>query len=70
MDVLAAAGYQATAAEGQISIMGLESDPARINAILVHGGIAVSRLALEQPSLEDFFLEITDSEMVPECATR
>ncbi len=70
MEVLAAAGYQANAAKGRISIMGLESDPARINAILVHGGIAVSRLALEQPSLEDFFLEITDSEMFQECATR
>jgi hypothetical protein len=45
-------------------------DPARINSILVHGGLAVSRLALEQPSLEDFFLEITDSEMFQECATR
>jgi lantibiotic transport system ATP-binding protein len=70
MEVLASAGYQATAAEGRISIMGLESDPARINAILVLGGIAVSRLALEQPSLEDFFLEITDSEMFQQCATR
>lgn len=70
MEVLAAAGYRATAAEGRISIMGPQSDPSRINAILVHGGIAVSRLALEQLSLEDFFLEITDSEMFQECATR
>jgi lantibiotic transport system ATP-binding protein len=66
MEVLAAAGYQATAAEGRISIRGLENDPARINTILVHGGIAVSRLALEQPRLEDFFLEMTDSEMLQE----
>jgi ABC-2 type transport system ATP-binding protein len=69
MEMLAAAGFQATAAEGRISIVGSESDPARINAILVHGGIAVSRLALEQPSLEDYFLEITDSETFQECAT-
>src|ERR1051325_6370152 len=47
MEVLAAAGYQATAAEGRISITGRESDPARINATLVHGGIAVSHLAVE-----------------------
>jgi ABC-2 type transport system ATP-binding protein len=70
IEVLATAGYQATVAEGRISIIGLESDTARINAILVHGGIAVSRLALEQPSLEEFFLEITDSEMLQECATQ
>jgi ABC-2 type transport system ATP-binding protein len=70
MEVLAGAGYRATAAEGRISITDSEGDPARINAILVHGGIAVSRLALEQPSLEDSFLEITDSEMLQECTTR
>ena len=55
---------------GQISITGPDSDPARINSILVHGGIAVSRLTVEQPSLEDLFLEITDSEMLQECASR
>jgi hypothetical protein len=36
----------------------------------VHHGIAVSRLAVEQPSLEDFFLEITASEVSEECAAR
>jgi hypothetical protein len=46
------------------------SDPARINAILVHGGIGVSRLLVEQPSLENLFLEMTDSEMLQECAIR
>jgi ABC-2 type transport system ATP-binding protein len=70
MEVLAAAGYQATAAEGRISITGLGSDPTRINAILVHGGIAVSYLALEQPSLEESFLEITEPEMLQESVTR
>jgi ABC-type multidrug transport system ATPase subunit len=70
MQLLAAAGYPATAADGRISIVGRENDPARINAILVNGGIAVSRLGVEQPSLEDFFLEITDSEMFQECAAR
>src|SRR5690349_14615387 len=69
MEVLAAAGYQATAAEGRISITGRESDPARINATLVHGGLAVSHLAVEQPRLEEFFLEITEPEMLQECAT-
>ena len=67
LQVLAAAGYQATAVEGRISITGLGSDPARINAVLVHGGIQVSQLALEQPSLEDFFLEITEPEMLQEA---
>jgi ABC-2 type transport system ATP-binding protein len=70
MELLAAAGFQAAAAEGRISIVGTGIDPARINAVLVHGGIAVSRLAFEQPSLEDYFLEMTDSEMLQECATR
>ena len=70
LDMLSAAGYQATAAEGQISIAGHDSDPARVNSILVHHGIAVSRLTVEQPSLEDLFLEITDSEMLQECAGR
>jgi ABC-2 type transport system ATP-binding protein len=70
LEVLAAAGYQADAAEGRISIMGVERDAARVNAILVQGGIAVSRLAVEQPSLEDFFLEITGTEVSQECATR
>jgi ABC-type multidrug transport system ATPase subunit len=70
LEVLSAAGYQATAAEGQISITGHDSDPARINSILVHDGIAVSRLTVEQPSLEDLFLEITDSEILQECASR
>ena len=68
MEVLAAAGYHATEVEGRISITSLESDPARINALLVHGGIAVSHLAVEQPSLEEFFLELTEPEMFQECA--
>jgi len=70
LEVLSASGHQATAAERQISITGHDSDPARINSILVQGGIAVSRLTLEQPSLEDLFLEITDSEMLQECASQ
>ena len=70
LEVLSAAGYQATEAEGQISITGHNSDPAHINSILVHGGIAVSRLMVEQPTLEDLFLEITDSELLQEFASR
>ena len=70
LELLCAAGYQATAAEGQISITGHDSDPARINSILVQGGIAVSRLTVEQPSLEDLFLEITDSETLQEATSR
>jgi ABC-2 type transport system ATP-binding protein len=67
VELLAAAGYQATAADERISILKAASDPARISAILVHGGIAVSRLAVEQASLEDLFLDITH---VQECAVR
>jgi len=70
LEVLSATGHQATTAEGHISITGHDSDPARINSILVHAGIAVSRITVEQPSLEDLFLEITDSEMLQECASR
>ena len=36
-------------------------EPARINAILVQAGIAVSRLTMQHPTLEDFFLELTAS---------
>jgi hypothetical protein len=36
----------------------------------VQGGIAVSRLTVEQPSLEDLFLEITDSETLQEATSR
>ena len=68
--MLSATGHQATAVEGQISITGYDSGPARINSILVQAGIAVSRLTVEQASLEDLFLEITDSEMLQECANR
>ena len=70
VEVLAAAGYNATLTDGRISIVDRAGDSARINAILVHSGIAVSRLAVEQPSLEDLFLEITESEVFQECATR
>ena len=70
LEVLFAAGYHATAADRQISITGHDSDPARINSILVQNGIAVSRLTVEQPSLEDLFLEITGSELLQECASR
>lgn len=34
-------------------------EPAQINSILVKQGIAVSRLAVEHATLEDFFLELT-----------
>jgi len=70
VEVLSAAGCQATAAEGQILITGRDGDPARINSILVHSGVAVSRLTVQQPTLEDLFLEITDSEMLQEYASR
>src|ERR1041385_3770729 len=70
LELLCAAGYQATAAEGQISITGHDSDPARINSIWVQGGIAVSRLTVKQPSLEDLFLEIPDSETLQEAPSR
>ena len=69
IEVLLSSGYHAEAAADRISIAGVGLDPARINAVLVKHGIAVSYLAVEQPSLEDCFLEITDSEMSRECST-
>jgi ABC-type multidrug transport system ATPase subunit len=38
-----------------------QCDPAQINAMLVQAGIAVSQLTIEQPTLEDLFLELTNS---------
>jgi ABC-type multidrug transport system ATPase subunit len=38
-----------------------DCEPARINSILVNHGIAVSRLTVQHPTLEDFFLELTSS---------
>ena len=57
--VLSAAGYQATAADGQISITDHAGDPARINSILVHGGIAVSRYRRAAEESREV-LDITD----------
>jgi len=36
-----------------------ECEPAQINSILVHGGVAVSRLMTQLPTLEALFLELT-----------
>jgi ABC-type multidrug transport system ATPase subunit len=42
------------------------SDVALINAQLVRGGVNVFHLSLEQPSLEDVFLRLTEEEQVSE----
>ncbi|HKF23867.1 MAG TPA: ABC transporter ATP-binding protein [Candidatus Angelobacter sp.] len=38
-----------------------DCEPARINSMLVKEGIAVSRLTVQHPTLEEFFLELTSS---------
>jgi ABC-2 type transport system ATP-binding protein len=44
-------------------------EPAQINSILVKQGIAVSRLTVQHPTLEEFFLELTSSPVAEkECA--
>jgi ABC-type multidrug transport system ATPase subunit len=38
-----------------------DCEPAEINALLVKAGVAVSHLMAQRPTLEDFFLELTNS---------
>jgi ABC-type multidrug transport system ATPase subunit len=41
-----------------------DCEPAQINAILVKAGVGVSHLTTQSPTLEDFFLELTNSPAV------
>jgi ABC-2 type transport system ATP-binding protein len=49
--------------EGRIMRIAADGDwePGRINAMLVRAGITVSQLVMQHATLEDFFLELTDS---------
>ena len=42
-----------------VAVKGPE-DPAMINSLLVNGGVMVFHLSVEQPSLEDIFMGLTD----------
>ncbi|MBS1859349.1 MAG: ATP-binding cassette domain-containing protein [Acidobacteria bacterium] len=58
--VLEREGYNVTCEPDRILVSSEGAvEPARINALLVHAGIAVSHLAAERPTLEDRFLELT-----------
>ncbi len=61
-NVLTAAGWQVNGnGDGRLAVPANgESDAAMINGQLVNAGVNVYRLQLEQPSLEDIFLHLTD----------
>ena len=46
-----------TSAEGVINISGHNEDTAKINALLVKGGVAVSEISREGKDFEEFFIE-------------
>ena len=59
-DLLAAAGIPATVEDdGTMRVAEGEYGPAEINRMLVQGGIAVTHLTVNYPTLEDAFLRIT-----------
>jgi lantibiotic transport system ATP-binding protein len=65
--VLAADGWAfEPAAPGRLRVSAQDGlAAARINALLVAAGLAVSHLALERPSLEDIFLSLTHTPEAP-----
>ncbi len=62
-EVLAGIGIEAAVEPRRLLIApNPQYDPARINAALVHAGVAVSHLAVESRPLEEYFLELTQPE--------
>jgi hypothetical protein len=47
--------------DGKLALDAAAIEPARLNQILVAQEVAVWHLAIEQPSLEETFLEMTES---------
>lgn len=61
-DILAAAGFKAKADDGgQILIQGADGRGADVNRTLVEKGIYASQIVDRDPSLEQVFLELTDT---------
>ncbi len=70
--LLVASGWAIQAsAERRLAVSAHQpADAAAINALLVRAGLSVYRLSLNQPSLEDIFLELTGVQMDLETANR
>lgn len=49
------------ALERALLVTATELDPAAVNRLLVSNGVQVSELVLERSSLEELFLELTNS---------
>ncbi len=59
MRILRQAGIEAAVHAEYVSVSP-SAAPAEVNALLVHGGVAVSRLDTQRPTLEEMFLRLTD----------
>jgi len=60
MQILQASGWSASRENGHVKVLAHSTaDAAAINAALLHNGQMVYHLSLEQPSLEELFLQMT-----------
>jgi len=60
--LLSNAAYQVERRDERLFVNPInDTDPARINALLVHANISVSHLAMQGPTLEDVYLELTQT---------
>jgi ABC-type multidrug transport system ATPase subunit len=57
-------GSEVTRRDGELLVV-RAADPAELNRVLVNAGVRVNELHVERRSLEDVFLELTDTKAIP-----